>query len=293
MDYNLGRNTGSGPQKFEDLDEGTRRKIADTFIEIARQRQSLIDTLEPAFDSMRKSLAPIVDIAQTLVQLAERMKWFVPNWPSDLDVELAWQVAHEGVPIAFVPAPRLVSALVDAESHDERLRLLARSRSAIVADCRQALEPEWDAPFPVPATISMLPPLIREAIDALEAGYAAAACALGACIVDSLIRRTVEDFKTYPAFRNSLRRSALTDAAAMSRLRVELAWLPVYHLLEEWSPKNPNPQPTMPSRHVVAHWPTPEHLSELNALIIVMAVTSLFLGLCESEQRKALIDRSP
>ena len=37
----------------------------------------------------------------------------------------------------------------------------------------------------------------------------------------------------------------------------------------------------MPSRHVVAHWANPDHLSETNAIIIVMAATSLILGLAE------------
>jgi hypothetical protein len=44
------------------------------------------------------------------------------------------------------------------------------------------------------------------------------------------------------------------------------------------------PVPSVPSRHAVAHWAYPQHLTETNAIIIVMVAASLLCwGLAERE----------
>lgn len=64
--------------------------------------------------------------------------------------------------------------------------------------------------------------------------------------------------------------------------RIDLSVRPLYSLLVEWWDEG-DPVPTMPSRHIVAHWAHPEYLTEHNEIIIVMAATSLLLGLAERE----------
>lgn len=291
MDYNFGRGRGPQPARFEDLDEETRNKITRTLVEVISEHQSIIDALKPPLEVLTSSFSAIADIASVFARLADEMRWFVPNWPENLDVERAWRVADEGIPVAFVPRPEIVVELVDAESHADRLTLLVNSQAAIVSDCRIALAPVWDEPLPVPASIAMMSPLLQEAIDTLEAGHAAAACALSVVIIDSLLRRTEGDLQ-YQTLRKRSRKNALDAAAALNQLRVELAWRPMHSLLEEWNPRSGSPPPTMPSRHVVIHWPDPRHLSNQNAIVTVMVATSLFLGLCESERRKELIEKS-
>lgn len=291
MDYNLGRGRGPQPARFEDLDEETRNKITRTLVEVISEYQSIIDALKPPLEVLTSSFSAIAHIASVFARLADEMRWFVPNWPENLDVERAWRAADEGIPVAFVPRPEIVVELVDAESHADRLTLLVNSQAAIVSDCRIALAPVWDEPLPVPASIAMMSPLLQEAIDTLEAGHAAAACALSVVIIDSLLRRTEGDLQ-YQTLRKRSRKNALDAAVALNQLRVELAWRPMHSLLEEWNPRSGSPPPTMPSRHVVIHWPDPRHLSNQNAIVTVMVATSLFLGLCESERRKELIEKS-
>ncbi|KKF03733.1 hypothetical protein [Mycolicibacterium obuense] len=291
MDYNLGRGRGPRPARFEDLDEETRNKITRTLVEVISEYQSIVDALKPPLEVLTSSFSATADIASVFARLADEMRWFVPNWPENLDVERAWRVADEGIPVAFVPRPEIVVELVDAESHADRLTLLVNSQAAIVSDCRIALAPVWDEPLPLPASIAMMLPLLQEAIDTLEAGHAAAACALSVVIIDSLLRRTEGDLQ-YQTLRKRSRKNALDAAAALNQLRVELAWRPMHSLLEEWNPRSGSPPPTMPSRHVVIHWPDPRHLSNQNAIVTVMVATSLFLGLCESERRKELIEKS-
>ncbi|SKD40384.1 Uncharacterised protein [Mycobacteroides abscessus subsp. massiliense] len=291
MDYNLGRGRGPRPARFEDLDEETRNKITRTLVEVISEYQSIIDALKPPLEVLTSSFSAIADIASVFARLADEMRWFVPNWPENLDVERAWRVADEGIPVAFVPRPEIVVELVDAEitcrqadtarqlTSCHRLGLSHRPSTCLgrtVASAR---------------VIAMMLPLLQEAIDTLEAGHAAAACALSVVIIDSLLRRTEGDLQ-YQTLRKRSRKNALDAATALNQLRVELAWRPMHSLLEEWNPRSGSPPPTMPSRHVVIHWPDPRHLSNQNAIVTVMVATSLFLGLCESERRKELIEKS-
>ncbi|RFZ08570.1 hypothetical protein DSM43518_02993 [Mycobacterium marinum] len=129
----------------------------------------------------------------------------------------------------------------------------------------------------------MLPPLLFQAIDVLEAGYPAAACTLGIAMVDSLLRRTHRQGFTYPKLRNRSLRRDLDTAVTLNELRVELAWRPMHSLLQEYRPNSGKPAPKMASRHRVTHWADLEHLSQQNAIVILMVATSLFLGLAESQ----------
>ena len=47
----------------------------------------------------------------------------------------------------------------------------------------------------------MLPPLLLEAVDVLEAGYVASACALGASVIDAALRRTSKKKLVYKKVR--------------------------------------------------------------------------------------------
>jgi hypothetical protein len=86
-------------------------------------------------------------------------------------------ITAEGIPLAFVPRPQLVDELIAATDRDARLEVVFRSKKLILSDCRAALQSDEDDPLP--DSISMLPPLLLEVIDVLEAGYIASACALG------------------------------------------------------------------------------------------------------------------
>lgn len=125
--------------------------------------------LQKHSSTIAREFSALFATAETAQRIADSLRWWVPNWPSDLDAERAWAITGDGIPLAYVPGPEVVAALVDADSQRQRLQVLAQSRSEILANCRGALEPEWDAPFP--ESIEMLPPLVVEAIDVLEAGY--------------------------------------------------------------------------------------------------------------------------
>jgi hypothetical protein len=287
--YNSGRNrTSQEPLRFEDLDESTRNELTQAIISMVNARELAIETMQPVFETIRIALPPLQQYFSTLApslratfetasRVADMLRRWVPNWPSDVDFDRAWEITGHGIPLAFVPREQLVTELVAAQDHDTRLRILLRSKREIIEDCRTALEPEWDAPFP--ESVEMLPPLLNEAIEVLDAGHVAAACTLGIAVIDSALHRTHRKKINYEKLRARAMRPKLEAAIDSNELRVELAWRPLHSLHEQWSPYKGIPLPPMASRHVVTHWADPVHLSEINAVIIVMVATSLFLGL--------------
>lgn len=284
--YSLGRG-GKKPDRWEDLPEQTRAEIVESMVAV---RENLIEQMQPVLEQLAATVWPAlqrfsevaasIDSAARLA--ADITRQWVPNWSGDVDQDKAWALTVEGIPLAFVPREQIVDQLIAAEDRDARLDLVLRSKKLILDDCRDSLQrSDDDLPFPV--SISMLQTLLLEVFDVVEAGYASAACALGVSVIDSLLRRTTEKNFNYNRVRATSISTELQEAIAANEFRVCLATQPLHSLLEEWNPKKRTPVPLMPSRHVVAHWATPEHLSETNAIIIAMAATSLFLGLAERE----------
>lgn len=289
--YTLGRSwAGKKPMPaWEDFDEETRAKITQS---LARVNEQLVASLRPAVDSAMRTVFPAMQqisdflpqfasFAAKAVQLAEIISRWVPNWSGDVDLGKAWAITSEGIPLAFVPRAHLVDELLAANDPAARLDILLRSRELILSDCRAALQS--DEHVSLPGSISMLRPLLLEVVDALEAGYAASACALGSSVIDSALRRTSKEKLDYKKIRATSVATELQEAVAKNDFRVNLAMRPLRSLFEEWYPSMDTPVPAMPSRHVVAHWADPDHLSATNGLIIAMAATSLLLGLAERE----------
>jgi len=291
--YNLRpHRSGEDPLRFEDLDESTRNELTQAIISMVNARELVIETMQPVLETIRITLPPLQQYFSTLApslkatfetasRVADMLRRWVPNWPSDVDFDRAWEITGQGIPLAFVPREQLVAELVAAQDHDTRLATLVRSKGEIIEDCRAAIEPEWDAPFP--ESIEMLPPLLNEAIEVLAAGHVAAACTLGIAVIDSILHRTQSKKINYEKLRARAVRPNLEAAIDSNELRVELAWRPLHSLHEQWSPRKGIPLPSMASRHVVTHWADPVHLSEINAVVIVMVATSLFRGLAERQ----------
>ncbi|BBX25413.1 hypothetical protein GCM10009632_51340 [Mycolicibacterium alvei] len=294
-DYNLGRQGAPAP-RWEDLDAETRAKLTQA---LATTVQDLRIAIQPVIDSVRETVLPVLesfsDWLPSLVpaydmfgEITAFLREWVPNWPSDLDTEKAWDITGTGIPLAFVPCPSIVHALVAADTGRDRLDILMDSKDRILKDCRDALDP--DDGSPVAESLAMLPPLLLEAIDVLEAGHVAACCTLATSVIDSALRRTSKKTFNYNVVRTGSVKIKLQEAVAKNEFRVALAERPLHSLLEEWRPDIPKPMPSMPSRHVVAHWADPSHMTEVNAIITTMAATSLILGLAEREAVSALID---
>ncbi|RAV14659.1 hypothetical protein DQP55_08860 [Mycolicibacterium sp. GF69] len=179
------------------------------------------------------------------------------------------------------PGTGIVEALIAADDHEFRAEILLVGKELIIKDCREALALEDGDSYP--ESIAMLPELLHEAIDVLEKGYDAASSALGVAVIDSALNRTSPKAINYPRLKAQATKAQREEAIAANDYRVSLAMRPMRSLLTDWKVGIDREAPTKPSRHVVAHWAHPDHMTETNAIIIVMAATSLFLGLSERD----------
>lgn len=283
--------------KWEDLDEETRTRITQQLIVF---NQQVAEMVKPVIESVTATVLPVIrsyedlmpsvaKVANVLASAGSFLRRWVPNWSANVDPEKAWDITHEGIPLAFVPRAAIVEELVAAEDRDQRRKIVLRSKQLILDDCRTALV--LDEGDRMPESISMLPPLLFEVFDVLEAGHTASACALGCSVIDSALRRTNKGKKfDYNRTREMSIVTKLQEAVAKNDFRVCLAFQPLHSLLEPWKPGRP--VPLMPSRHVMAHWLEPQHASETDAIIVAMAATSLFLGLVEREVIAELINEA-
>lgn len=301
--YTLGRaRANKKPElKWEDLDEKTRNQITETVVRVVRANELVIESMRPVIESVRAVVVPLAEqysdfmfgasaVFEQLAQLGDVIRTWVPNWSKDVDPEKAWAVTAEGIPLAFVPRAHIVDELIAADDLDARLKILRRSKKLILTDCRVAVLPDEDDPFH--ESISMLLPLLNEAMDALAAGHAASACALGVSVIDSALHRTSKKKVVYDTIRNTATTIKIQKALAQNTFRTSMTIRPLCSLFEDWHPKKGTPPPLMPSRHVIAHWADPNHMSETNAIIIAMAATSLLLGIDERETVADWLTRS-
>jgi hypothetical protein len=287
--YHLGQTSaGRRVLRWEDLDDDTQTDISHSVVAELDRVLALIRPMAESIESSMATWERVVDwvsrstpVFESIVQIADSLRRWVPNWPKGLNAERAWDVTGTGIALAFVPRPAITAELVAANDHTERIAIITSSKALILQDCREALE--LDDGDSYPDALAMLVPLLREAFDVLDSGYAAAACALGVCAIDSALRRTQRKKLAYPDFRNEITAADLHETLQQNNLRVLLALRPLHSLFEGWWPSLGVPPPSMPSRHFIAHWADPAHLTEANATLILMAETSVIRGLAERE----------
>jgi hypothetical protein len=177
-------------------------------------------------------------------------------------IEEAAQLAEvDGIPIAWIPRGEIVQALIAEPDSTARFASLGHYRGEIIVDCEHALasiDNEWGN-------------LCRDAIIALKSAAPAAAQALGANIMDSVVRR---------ALRGT---SAAKTTAAMPiedviirEIGRALTLKPLIKSLAQWHPDSGHPLPANFSRHVTTHAAGEAGAySPTFALVAVMLATSL------------------
>jgi hypothetical protein len=208
----------------------------------------------PFFESLRKAIK----------------SWLPPNWqdvnlPSSHLIETI--LLDEGIPLAWVPSPEVLTAILEAPDAAVRRRIIGRRWRRIVSDCEACL---------AEVTNTDLKPHCVFATDiarALREGHAAAAQALAANLLDSIIRHNVD-----------LQLKQTVTATGKKRVRIDIddyqlkagfAMAPIWRAYEEFWEKNGDPVPRFFGRHPSAHAVSRAQYSRVNAVIGLMLVTSL------------------
>lgn len=301
--YNLGEvHNGRKPYQWDDLDPETQSRIAESVVStVASFNTSFLESIKPSLDVIQSVVLPrlsnlnIYDLLpastwDALRRVGEFLRDWVPNWSSNVDAEKAWDITGQGIALAFVPRSEVVEQVIAADNYEARVGVLVREKQLILNDCREALQA--DADYPLHESIAMLPQLLVESIDVLEAGHYAAACALAVDVIDSANGRVMPQFARHYQVRLAAAGFAREEAVAAGALRTALAMRPLISILRDWRANAGMPVPSTPSRHAVAHGAHPDYMGEADAILFVMAAVSLLLGFGERQVAESLAAES-
>ena len=216
-----------------------------------------------------------------------------PNWHgTGASHDLLAAAQAEGLPLAWVPPPDIIERLRSADSAESREAVLLDERAVILNACATAVD-ECRAveirPFRV---------LVEKSIAALRDGHHEAAMALAVSVGEGLAHWAVEprvkafdstdDQEQWRIKWNKLQKHSRYRLIELVRIEAkdvepwdfvhQVLVAPIPHFFTPFYPGNP--MPSVFSRHAVAHQPSPDHMSPLNAIKSVMLVT----GILRSQQ---------
>ena len=203
-------------------------------------------------------------------------RWDIPNWqdilrrwrPDNLhevpDLSAVATVAlEEGIPLSWVPRPEIVTALIEVDGPEARLKIISERRDDILDDCEARLDAiahEWAEQC-------------SEAVRALRLGLIGPAQSHAANIVDSIVLSRLGKRGRAAATR---RASEELGEQILQRAAEYLTLLPIKRAQTHWWPHAGAAPPNYFSRHATAHAVgnrgvfTPQ-----SATIAVMFATSL------------------
>ncbi|MFE5702191.1 hypothetical protein [Rhodococcus koreensis] len=266
--------------------------VLDSFQQISSSMSALASIKIPditlGFQEIAKQVTPGLEAMRRALR-----RRYPQNWPDDLrpfsdESTIRLIVQDEGIPLAYIPRPEIVSAVVEAENRKRRIDVLLGRREDIIDDCLAVLDDEA-----LHRKVEAQVPLMRDALYALRDGHTSAAQALAIVVCDTLICTHIADSHTAAKRQAGVVLDDLELVFRADYLRIALAIAPVVGLLTSWTPKSPYPAPSELSRHVTIHQATPDHLRPDNALIAVMMGTSLLLAFSELAEWRDARERKP
>jgi hypothetical protein len=213
-----------------------------------------------------------------------------PNWHgTGASYDLLAAAQAEGLPLAWVPPADIMRQLRAAGSAPSREAVLLQEHTAILDACVAAID-DCNAP-----EIAAPRRLVTNAIAALRDNHHEAGMALAVSVGERLAHWAVEPrVRAFNSLDERNRWQTNWDKTKKSQriglVRVpaqqvepkdfihQVLIAPISHFFTPFVPGDP--KPTFLSRHVVAHDPTPDHMTPVNALKSVMLVT----GILRSQQ---------
>jgi hypothetical protein len=219
-----------------------------------------------------------------------------PNWHgTGASHDLLALAQEEALPLAWVPPAEIIRRLRSAGSAESREAVLLEERAVILDACAAAIG-ECDEP-----EISDSRFFVGKAIASLRDGHDEAAMALAVSVGDGLAHWAVEvssprwfesrdEAKQWDAYWKKTEKygkSSRIKRVTMEAEKRGFGWwnfrqqvliAPIPHFFKGFEPGVPKPRHV--SRHVVAHEPTRDHMTPVNAIKSVMLVT----GIIRSQQ---------
>jgi len=251
--------------------------IAARIMETANIGRPIVQQVIDAADigaMLRERIDPLVrlreywrDAFSAFESLKERI--YPPNLrgvrPSVKEFEQL--LLEEGIPLMWVPGPKVVQALLDAPDVAARRQIIGRRWRGIVSDCESVITSVGHADLQEARGFA------SDCVAALRAGHNNPAQALAANLLDSLMRAHLSSSDRANLTSNKKGRAKfdLNDYGA----RVALTFAPVWYAHAEYWPKNGDPIPRVFGRHPSTHGVSQAQYSRINAVYGLMLVTSV------------------
>jgi hypothetical protein len=254
----------------------TQRAVTRNFLSISTPAIH-----ESLFGGLRQQINTLVS-SPAFRELAEWARRQMPgNWheiPVDVLVKAREVIKTEGIPLAWVPRPEVVTELVEAADRDARYSILAARRREIAEDCIAVLKE---------VTRDQLQVLVRYTSEAAQdlgdgrllGAQSAANCLLDTLMYDLTIRGhifTRGNTGLYRAYKEHIEK--LEDEESVRWFRVGCTLLPLMPVLKSFDGSKgaiPEKIPTDFNRHASTHRVDPLQYTETNAVVAVMLMTSL------------------
>jgi hypothetical protein len=234
-------------------------KFAQQF---AAQQTSLLQTLGPTLELLRKSFYPpnlrgIEDLAFE-------------------DVEKV--IMADAIALYGVPQTSIAKALICAESAAKRREILGRRWKAISEGCRKTVEGLKSE------TVEPYARFALAALDALDNCHTEAAQALAGSLIDSLLTAYFgKDRYKYTPAKNGKR---TTEAYEEFTIHQFIAFAPMWQVYQQFWVQNGDRIPTNFSRNATAHAVSARQFNRRNAVQALLFATSLLFFFDEQASRR-------
>lgn len=199
-----------------------------------------------------------------------------PNWGTLAEAEIDTAMAvlrDEGVPLAWIPRPAIVSELVNAPDNAARLAILTTRIPEIIIDCGEALDDVTDPDLK--SEVEMM----RRALLCLGA-VPDGAQALATNVFDTFLRGANRRGRMFGASfgyfkydKVTKRITKVSDDTPLEEFRIACVLSPAIVALRDFDPGG-SALPTEFGRHATVHQVDPMHYTPANAAIAVMLATS-------------------
>lgn len=218
------------------------------------------------------SMSRISDMVKRIDWEAFERRVYVPsNWPVYYEAHLPGLidlVGQDGIPVAFVPRWEIIKELSAANTFDERSAILLIRRMDIVDDCFDALS-RVDTP-----RLQEFMATARSALGAGRMGWWDLMTTTAVTVAHNVVEAV-----RWPDNRPSLvKHHRLTPATALTDLIQRATTAPLVSFYTDWNEKSGEPYPTRLSRHALTHKFRQGQVSERNAIVSIMLMTSLLTG---------------
>ncbi|MFC8852932.1 hypothetical protein ACFT5D_07750 [Streptomyces sp. NPDC057144] len=242
--------------------------------QLQRQMQGMYafnNSLRTLMESVNRAYAPQWErIFESLRDFTSRL--FPENWEGvDRPRIEAFEtlLIDEGIALMWVPGPKVLQALLDADTAVERRRIIGRRWKGITTDCEAVLDGVTHPNLQGARKFGL------DCVRALQDGHTTPAQALAGNLLDSVLRSNFDDAARIEITRNNFKKNGVRFNLDDYKIRAAFTFAPVWCAHAKYRTEDGDPIPRTFGRHPTTHAVSRAQYSRINAVMGLMLVTSV------------------